>query len=488
MTILDQHGRPLLSESKRKAIAHLRNSATAELSAMYDAAQTTNENVRHWRFADDLSAATANSLAVRSVLRKRSRYECVQSNGFGVGMTKTLATDFVSVGPKIRIELEDRELAKRIEREWARWCKATKLNKKLRVARRAKCVDGESFLLAITNRRIRGPVKLDVRVIEADQMSTPGWIDGIAGDAVDGIKFDPSTGEPIEYHMLRQHPGDRGSILPNPADHRTIDAVDVIHVFNEDRPGQVRGIPELTASLPLFAFLRRYTLATLAAAEIAASYAAVLKTQEGAFDTDDGEVFKPFTAIEIERGMMAALPYGYELQQLRSENPATRYVEFRDALLCEIARPINMPRNKVLGDSSGYNFSSSRMDHQVYYHAIECERDDWEIDVLDRIFEWWLDEALLVPGLIDMPTMDYVPRRWSWKPPASANPLQDAKTETHLIEAGLKLREDYLIENQIDPDRFHERQLEEARRRGEMQRQQPRPDVSDLPATPAVAV
>ena len=37
-----------------------------------------------------------------------------------------------------------------------------------------------------------------------------------------------------------------------------------------DRPGQARGIPDITPALPLFAQLRRFTLAVLAAAETAA--------------------------------------------------------------------------------------------------------------------------------------------------------------------------------------------------------------------------
>ncbi len=52
----------------------------------------------------------------------------------------------------------------------------------------------------------------------------------------------------------------------------------MIHYFRADRPGQSRGIPEITPALPLFAQLRRYTLAVLAAAETAADFAAVLYT------------------------------------------------------------------------------------------------------------------------------------------------------------------------------------------------------------------
>jgi len=202
------------------------------------------------------------------------------------------------------------------------------------------------------------------------------------------------------------------------------------------------------------------------AAETAANHAAILKTQANAFEDvgEDASVYDAFEGVDIDRGMMTVLPYGYELQQFKAEHPTTTFVEFRNALLLEIARPINMPRNKVLGDSSGYNYSSARMDHQIYYHGIEVERGDWDIDALDRVFEWWLDEAILA-GLFSVPTMGWVPRRWTWPQAASVNPLQDAQTAISLIEAGLLLEDDYLVERQIDPETFYARRAEQQARR-----------------------
>ena len=482
--LLDQFGRPM-GTTKENAIAELKAAAgQIKLRAAYDAAQTTRDNSRHWRFADDLSAASANTLAVRKILRTRSRYECLQSNAFGRGIVNTLATDFVSTGPRLQIETEDQSLKQRIERRWHEWTRAVRLNKKLRTARLSKCVDGEAFLVAITNPRLRTPVQLDIRGIEADQISTPGWADGLQRGAVDGVRFDTSTGDPLEYDLLNEHPGDRGFVGALRTGSRPLDARDVIHLFNSDRPGQCRGIPELTPSLPLFAMLRRYTLATVQAAETAANYAAVIETQQGAFEDSEtaAEVFEAFSSVEIERGMMATLPFGYKLSQLKAEQPTTNFVTFRDAILGEIARPVSMPRNKVLGDSSGYNFSSSRVDHQIYYHGINVERGDWEVEALDRVFEWWLDEAIFIPGYIDLPAGVHISRRWTWPQPASVNPLQDAQTAIQLIQAGLRLESDYLAEQQIDPEEFYAARDREDTRRHERLRLE---EIANRGETPA---
>ncbi|QDV23438.1 phage portal protein [Aureliella helgolandensis] len=462
--LVDPYGNPLRT-TRERAAAEARAKFRTKLRAAYDAAQTTSENTKHWRFADDLSSAEANSLDVRRTLRSRSRYECLQSNSFAKGIVCTLANDFISTGPGLQIRLKGHEdMARRIERAFLSWARQVRLVRKLRTARLAKCVDGEAFLLASTNPRLRGPVKLDIRVVESDQISTPGWADNqLDANKVDGIHFD-SWGNPELYHMLPFHPGDRRG-MGNWGEPIDLDPDHVIHLFNHERPGQVRGIPEVTPALPLFAMSRRYTLATVLAAETAADFVALLHTQAGAFE--DGHTPQdPFESVDIDRGMMTALPYGYDMKQLKAEQPTTTYVEFRNALLQEIARCIHMPTNKARGDSSGYNYSSARLDHQIYYHALDVERVDWEIECLDRIFEWWLDEALLVNSEFrySLPPVEELPHRWTWKPAASVNPLQDAKTHIALIDAGLETERDYLMEQGIDPE-LHWEEIEAQRQR-----------------------
>jgi lambda family phage portal protein len=450
--IVDQYGQPIPTARERAAVA-ARMKLRTQLQASYDAAQITAETSKHWRFADHLAPQLANSLSVRRTLRSRSRYECLESNSFANGIVKTLANDFVTTGPGLQVLLEDEQLARRVEKHWKQWCKQVKLPAKLRTARLAKCVDGEAFILASTNPKLKGRVKLDIRLVECDQISSPNWSDGaLDPNAVDGIKFDES-GNPIEYHLLRSHPGDNRNFRND--DYDPISPEYVIHLYQVLRPGQARGVPEVTPALPLFAMLRRYTLATLLAAETAADFAIVLKTMANAFSEDGHQPQNPFESVDIDRGMMTALPYGYEMQQMKAEQPTTTYEIFRNAILQEIARCIHMPTNKARGDSSGYNYSSARLDHQIYYHAIDVERADWESECLDRIFVWWLAEAVYaIPGLslsmID--EIDGLPHKWTWQPVISVNPLQDAQAAVMLRDAGLLTERDYFMQNQIDPE------------------------------------
>lgn len=460
MPLLDATGNPI----NTKAIAAARRIAERQrrldsLTAGYDAAAVTQETAKHWRHVDSRSAASANTASVRKTLRERSRYELLENNSFAKGIALTLANDTISTGPSLQVTLPNAAASRMIEQRWRKWAKDVHLAAKLRTARLAKIVDGETVLLKGNNRRSRNPVQLDLRVVEADMLSTPMFMDGMPNQ-VDGIKFD-EFGHPIEYHILKAHPGD---FWPQRSwEYDTIDPDDIIHLFRADRPGQQRGIPEMTPALPLFAQLRRYTLAVITAAENAADFSAILKTQSNAFDstTDGVDDIDPFDFVQIDRGMMVSLPRGWDMTQFKPEQPTTTYEGFRNAILNEIARCVHMPSNKALADSSKYNYSSGRLDHQTYYEAIAVERSHWETECLDRIFSWWLDEALMLEGYLPaMEPMDEIPHVWRWPPNRDVDPKELAESNIMMIDAGLKTRQQWLIEQNIDPE-AHSQQLRE---------------------------
>ena len=227
--------------------------------ARYDAAATTDDNRRHWANADGLSANAANSPEVRRVLRNRARYE-VANNSYARGIVLTLANDVVGTGPRLQLLTDDAEANRRIEREFGGWTTAIRLAEKLRTMRSARATDGEAFALLTNNPKLPHDVQLDLKLVEAEQVTTP---DPRLNATVDGIVFD-AAGNPVEYHVLREHPGE--VMFRRAAAFDRIPAESMLHWFRIDRPGQARGIPDITPALPLFAQLRRFTLAVLAAA------------------------------------------------------------------------------------------------------------------------------------------------------------------------------------------------------------------------------
>jgi len=401
------------------------------LRARYDAAATTDGNRRHWANADGLSADAATNPEVRRVLRNRARYE-VANNSYARGIVSTLANDVVGTGPRLQMLTGDPDADRRIETAFADWARTVDLAAKLRTIRMARAESGEGFVLLARNPRHGSPVQLDIRLIEADQVATPDLALNVRG-AIDGVVFD-DVGNPIEYHILKQHPGDL-RWLSN-LEYRRIPAAVVIHYFRADRPGQSRGIPDITPALPLFAQLRRFTLAVISAAETAADFAGVLYTDAPA--NGEAEDVEPMDAIELEQRMLLTMPGGWKMAQLKAEQPATTYGEFKREILNEIARCLNMPFNVAAGNSSGYNYASGRLDHQTYFKSIRIEQAHIERTVLDRIFEAWLDEAVLVEGLLpqSMRMRDASrSHQWFWDGNEHVDPAKEANAQATRLES-----------------------------------------------------
>jgi capsid protein len=253
--------------SQKSTVAN--KSPSIPLRLKYDAAQTTPENSRHWSMADSLSADASMTPEIRRTLRNRARYE-VANNAYARGLVLTLADTCIGTGPRLQLLSDDETFNSVVETEFAAWSESVHLAEKLQTLRIAKITDGEGFAAILKNPKLKHPVEIDIRLIEADRITSP--YPTLYQNEVDGIEYDP-FGNPLLYHVSSQHPGD---LSIRYGKFETIPAEYMIHWFRADRPGQSRGLPEIMPAIPLFAQLRRYTLAVLAAAETAADFAAVL--------------------------------------------------------------------------------------------------------------------------------------------------------------------------------------------------------------------
>lgn len=384
------------------------------LKAKFDAAQTDADNDRHWALADGLSAEAAANPGVRRTLRNRSRYECQESNAYGKGIILKHANHLVGRCPRLQMQTDDKPLNKFIERHFVQWAVAVQLGGKLRTMAKSKTVDGEGWGLLFTNEKVSHGVKLDMRLLEGDQVASP-FLSGTDPNYIDGIKFDENNN--VEhYDMLKTHPG-ASALMPgvSPLDTIEVPAEEMLHWFREDRPNQKRGLPETTAALPLFAQLRRFTMATIAAAETAAEYAGVLKT----LTTPEGgaAAVEPMEIINIEMRSLLTLPEGWDLNQIKAEHPATTFEMFERAIVTQMAQPMQMPYNVAAGDSSRHNFASGKLDYKHYDGTIKVERYDFACGPLRQLFAaWyrefklWVQTRRLWPG--ELPTFDELLFTW----------------------------------------------------------------------------
>lgn len=398
------------------------------VESRFDVAETSDNNRRHWSLVDSASPDSEANASTRETLRRRSRYE-VLNNSYARGVVDMIANDTIGTGPRLQMHLEDESLNSEIERDFDRWAKEINLADTLRLMRRERLVNGETFAIIGTNPMLRSPVKIKIDVVEPDMVCGDTGQMELEELFVDGISFD-RYGNPKSYRIHRFTPGS-----DNDDEYTVIRAEFVIHEFRRHRAGLHRGIPEITSALPLFAQLRRYSLATLSAAESAADYAAVCYTDSPA----DGEsdTIEPLESVPLERNMMLTLPAGWKLGQLDPKHPTSNHSEFVKCILSEIARSVCATYGTLAGDFSGFNYASGRLDNQVYQKSIIVDRSNWERNVLDRILYAWLREwALVNSRTISDDDVEYYDHEWFWDGFMHVDPTKEAEAQAKRLESG----------------------------------------------------
>jgi len=427
----------------------------------YDNATTTVENERHWAPAKDLPPITINNPHARRKLRERARYE-EDNNCYAAGIVTTLASDCVGyVAPIPQVIHEDAELCSYIETAWKDWSESPVVNlpEKLHVMDRGRRTDGESFVSFISDHdetlRETG-LALNVIIVPQSRVTSPYNYAVIEDREVedengnfysiklindDGVIVNSLTGQPHEFkvtNVIDEVYGYTGSVGVNVA---TVSARYMKQWFRPKRAGQFRGICELAPSLGMFAQLRRYGLATLSSAEIAAMLTVVLKTTLPAEDATGPSPLQPFSARHIERNMVTAMPDGWDIAQLKPEQPVTHYGIFVDTVLREIGRSLNMPFGIVAGDHSKYNYSSGRLDVIGYDEEKKYERKELCVRILNPLFyEFLLELSLqnhplskkLKQALKDF-TLSY---NWQFTNRPSIAPDVDSKVDDERLKNG----------------------------------------------------
>lgn len=401
------------------------------IKARYDAAQTTPENQRHWGMADGLSSDAANSAGVRRIIRNRARYE-VGNNPTLAGIVRTLVNDTIGTGPALQVKLPgNRAVAQFLEREFGAWAKRVNLTQKLWTARKARAVDGEAFAIMRTNPKLRSPVKLDLSLLECDRIADPGTL-GVDPLYIDGVRLDEYD-NPVSYTILRDHPG--ASVAFAVTQYADVPAEYVLHWYSHERPEQHRGVCEFVASLSLGAHLRRYSTATLSAAELIALISVFIETDATAAAESN---LPPFDTLQLERMLLSTVPKGSAPQQAKPEQPSATFRDFHSANVGMMGRPMCMTYSVAAGDFSRTSFSASRMEDRNYGSSIDIDRVMVEEPILTRIFEAWIAEAREIPGYLPLgvDALELIPHSWSWDSRPHVDPVKVASAANMALKGG----------------------------------------------------
>ena len=402
------------------------------IRAGMDLTRTTEENKKHWSDADALSGRATTVKQQRKTARERSRLEAM-NNSWYAGMLRTAVNHIVGTGPRLQMQTDDASFNRRIESAWTKWSASVGLVDKLRIIIESYWRDGEVFGMRAIQPSLM-PISLDIRLYEGDQVSQPYW--HVLDPTIEDGKRVDNLGNPVEYWIYDHHPGDLNIGHINLLKGNWYEADRIFHLFRADRPGQLRGIPRCSPAIDWLAHMRRFSKATLSAAEAAALWGVFVKTTGS--QVVSATMPQDFAAVEFERNVMNFLPEGWEPSQLRSDHPATTNEMYQRSELTYFARCANMPYSLAAGTSRDSNFSSAKMDiKNLWEPEVKSEQDAVNRIVLAPIFRWFLEDCVFVPGLLDGgPAIAEIDFKFEWGPLPQSDELDVAKARQTRLESG----------------------------------------------------
>lgn len=404
------------------------------------------QNAAYFTTAQDNSADRICSTQERKRLRAMCR-KVFLDNSFALNAARSLALSVYGSGPSLQVKTDDDVLNTAIEQLYKRWRKQTEYDTKFLTAIQALCSDGEAFFRLYQDPYV-SVGGWNVELIEAYRVESR-TTEMLLPNEYDGILYD-DYGHPVEYTLLIVHDN---PMYPQPLEWETVSADRMEHLFIPCLANQRRGLPLLQSALQTLASLQKLEDSTLAAAETAAKLSFVLETDldptvdlNGQYVTaDDGfGAFDTITLPKTNAGL--TLPSGFKVSQLKAEQPTTAYSPFKTDCLIGVGAAIGEPRNIVLNDSSSYNYSSARLDAQVF-ERWSATIQTLCVKILDSHFKTIIsaiaDSNPATKTLLERYRLDAIPFGWYFAQPTHIDRQKEAAADVMLLKNNCMSLRDY---------------------------------------------
>jgi lambda family phage portal protein len=321
----------------------------------YDAAKDFRTS--DWVSASKTSANEEIKAAQKKV-RERAR-DLTRNNPYGVRALNVITANTVGSGIVANVRGPNDKKTEELRRLWKMWAESTACDAHGRhnfyglqsLVLRTTVESGEGLALRNGFDPETGP---KIKVQESDFLNSDQDKDD--GTLVQGIEFN-SNGTRKAYKLFTKHPGDKGASTQ----FVSVPAQDVAHIFKQERPGQVRGMPWAHAVIEPLKDFDDYQRATLIGRKIAACFSAFITTNgsDSLLSAEDLKT-KREADMSLEPATIRYLNQGESIS-IATPPPVSGYAEFTRESLRSVAAGLGISYEAMTGDYSQSNYSSSRM-------------------------------------------------------------------------------------------------------------------------------
>jgi len=398
-----------------------------------------------------------------STLRKRSRDLC-RNNAYAINAVRALRNNVVGTGivPTPSGTGLGKNQLKALKAAWKKWAGKTMCDYDdmntfsglQSLVMRVVAESGECLA-----RRVRAGsdeyLPLRIQLLEGDYIDSNRHSAGVwsKDNTIDyyGVRFD-KKGRRLGYWLYKQHPNEYGY------ESELVSADDVVHVYEVERPGQIRGVPLSCGVMLRLKDLEDYEFTERIRNKVAAAFSVFVTDGTG---TDNPKPEGVDDLERIEPGMIKTLVPGQHIEV--ATPPTTQgFGDFVKANLRGVAAGWGTSYEALTNDYSNVNFSSGRMGWIEFNRTVE--HFQWLMMIprfCDKVFPWFV-QACQLKGVIPL-TADVDA---SWTPPRREmiDPLKEIQALREGIRAGLYSWQDVVRMYGYIPDEL----LEELKQDKEM--------------------
>ncbi|GHA85385.1 phage portal protein [Modicisalibacter luteus] len=309
-------------------------------------------------------------------------------------------------------------------------------------------------------------VPLQLQVIESEHLD-PAYSQAFGGRLIKmGIEFGP-IGQRTAYHLWRYHPHEKltselNTRVPVPAD-------SVVHMFRRQRPGQLRGVPELTSVIVRLYEIDEMQDALLARQKLAQLFGAFVKRKTNPDIEDDTPEFGTLVTMASEDGVEqlneftpGGIHYLEDDEEVSFSNPPDiggNYTEWLRSELLAVAAGSGITYEQMTGDLKGVNYSSIRAGLLEFRRRVEALQAQLMVHQwCRRIAAKWLDVAVTSGALVipdywarraGLLAIDWIASKWQW-----VDPLKEVTADLLEVRAGFKPRTEAAAERSWSIDQL----------------------------------
>jgi len=432
------------------------------LQRTYDGAKIGRRS-EGWHTAG--SSANAEIYAAGPRLRDRAR-DLARNNAYGNKARRIFVDNFIGEGIKPQANTGSDALNEQIMEAWQDWVPRCNFEEDYdfyglqALIVRGVFESGECFVRYRDMPFDGNTVPFQIQVLEADYLDlTRNYEAPTPGNYIrQGIEFD-KQGKRVAYWMWPQHPGENMLIMPRLQSVR-IPASQILHVFEKDRPGQIRGVPFFAPVIMRMKDLDDYDDAELLRKKIESCFAAFVIQNSGSEGPTLGNIVQtnaqgggaggkaPERIENFRPGMVEYLKPGEDVR-FGNPNSDANYPNYARVQLHAIAAGIGITYEQMTGDLSQVNYSSLRAGLVEFRRMIETLRWQMFIPLLCMpVWKCFIDRAYIA-GVISK--ADY---GVTWTPPKfeQIDPLKDAQADTLMMRNGTMTLRQAIANQGFDPD------------------------------------